>query len=112
MWTFQAEHAATTAERQQRKRETDLAGILPCNACESLDSQGSQDSKHGPSTMDKLAFPKPLETKHLAVRLEGSGVDAALLIHPGSQHITRRVLGQILVQRVKLELQILRRLAE
>ncbi len=99
-------------DRQQRKWETDLASILPCDTCESLDGQGSQDSEHGPSTMDELAFPKPLETEHLAVRLEGRWVDAGLLIHPSPQHISSRVLCQILVQRVKLELQILRRLSE
>lgn len=96
-----------------RKRKchapTDLSGVLPRDAGEGLDGEGSEGAEHGPAAMDHLTLPEPLQPENLAVRLERSRLQVAGL-PPHPDHLTCHVLGQVLVQAVEVELQVLRRL--
>lgn len=83
-----------------------LSSILPGDTGEPLDSQGAESSEHGPPAMDELAFSEPLQSKNLAVRLEGRGLHVTDL-RPGSDDISGQVLGQVLIKRVIIELQVL-----
>lgn len=88
-----------------------LAGVLPGDARERLDSEGAKSSEHGPAAVDKLALAEALQAEHLRVGLEWSGFDIGGL-EAGADDVTSKVLGQVLVQRVEVELQVLGRLPQ
>jgi hypothetical protein len=90
---------------------TYLASILPGDAGEPLDGEGAEGGEHGPSAVDELALAEPLEAEHLAVGLERGGLDVGGL-EPGADDAAGLVLGQVLVQRVQFELQVLHGLPE
>nr|GMC93775.1 40S ribosomal protein S13 [Ipomoea batatas] len=79
---------------------------MPSNAGEPLDGQGTESSQHGPPAMNELTFPEPLDPEHLTVRLKRSRLNVGAL-YPGPNDVSGHILGQILVQRVQLKLQVL-----
>nr|GMD01501.1 40S ribosomal protein S13 [Ipomoea batatas] len=86
--------------------QTYLSGVLPSNAGEPLDGQGTESSQHGPPAMNELTFPEPLDPEHLTVRLKRSRLNVGAL-YPGPNDVSGHILGQVLVQRVQLKLQVL-----
>ncbi|CAL5062198.1 unnamed protein product [Urochloa decumbens] len=88
-----------------------LAGVLPGDASEPLDGESAEGGEHGPAAMDELALAEALEAEDLAVGLERGGLDLGGL-EPGADDAAGLVLGKVLVQRVQVELQVLRGLAE
>ncbi|KAM2117510.1 hypothetical protein ACFX1R_011052 [Malus domestica] len=61
--------------------------------------------------MNQLALPKPLQPKHLRVRLKRRRLDVRGF-GSSPDDVTRQVLGQVLVQPVVVVLQILRGFAQ
>ena len=62
--------------------------------------------------MEDLVLTEPDDGEDLIVRLEGSGSNLSLRGHRGGDDLAEFVLGQVLVERVKIELNILGRLAQ
>jgi hypothetical protein len=88
-----------------------LSSVLPGNSGEPLNGERAECSQHGPPPMNELALSEPLQPENLAVRLERGRLHVRVL-EPGPDHIAGQVLGQVLVQRVEVELQVLRGLAQ
>lgn len=88
-----------------------LSCVLPRNPSESFDSKGTKRAQHCPPTMDELALSEPLQSKDLRIRLKRCRIKLRDL-GPDTDHVAGLVLRQVLVQRVEIELQILRRLPE
>ena len=88
-----------------------LSGVLPGNSGEPLNGECAESSQHGPPPMNELALSEPLQPENLGVRLERGRLHVGPL-EPGPDHIAGQVLGQVLVQRVQVELQVLRGLPQ
>jgi hypothetical protein len=61
--------------------------------------------------MDELALAEALQAEYLVVGLERGGLHVGAL-EPGADDVAGQVLGQVLVQRVQVELQVLHGLPE
>lgn len=88
-----------------------LASVLPCNAGEGLNGDGTKRAEHSPPAVNELALTEPLNPKNLRVGLKRRRIHVRHL-HPRPDHVSGHILGQVLVQRVQLELQVLRGLGE
>lgn len=88
-----------------------LSSVLPCNASEALNSESPKRAQHCPPPMDQLTLTEPLQPEHLRVRLQRRRIEVRRF-DPGPDHITRQILGQVLVQPVVVKLQVLHRLPQ
>ena len=62
--------------------------------------------------MNKLTLPKPLQPKHLRVRLKRRRIHLWVLKPRHTYQVSSHILRQVLVQRVKIVLQVLRRFSK
>ncbi|KAL0916453.1 hypothetical protein M5K25_013970 [Dendrobium thyrsiflorum] len=112
LWvSCQAQRVKELATRRKKKICTYFAGILPSDAGECLNSKCAQCGKHRPTAMNELTLPKTLESENLRIRLERRRLDIGRLCS-GTNHITGKVLREVLVERVEIKLQVLRRLSQ
>lgn len=84
-----------------------LSGVLPCDSGESLNGQSTECTQHCPPSVNDFALAEPLNPENLRVGLKRRRFDLCDL-HPCSYHVASEVLREVLVQRVQVELQVLR----